>query len=271
MRTMKSSRQQKSLALPSDSIVSLHEVDQRPSSPSVSTTTSKNTSSPPSSPPLGPRPLLSHLFGGRSKQNENSTSKTNNQTASSPHGRDLKDEHRTASTKRTNDNKKKTPAVRVGADDEQLRRHRRTVNHYVRRIGAIMGSEVELNERGMAFFSFQQKFVIVFEVPEDNHNFMYLYTKVCQADQNVAAIVKRAMELNYMQQGTAGATLGLDGEEINFCFSCKIAHLTFEHLRSDLEKFLLAAIAIHKELDTVKNQPVGVSSQSEEASRSSIG
>jgi hypothetical protein len=185
------------------------------------------------------------LFGGRAR-NESITSKTNNQTASTKSA--------------TNSNKKKKPAVPVGADDEQLRRKRRTVNHYVNRIGAIMGSEVELNERGMACFSFQDKFVVVFEVPEDNYNFMYLYTKVCHADQNAAAIVKRAMELNYMQQGTAGATLGLDGEEINYCFSCKIAHITFEHLRSDLLKFLRAAIAIHKELESVKHQHDGSSS-----------
>lgn len=160
----------------------------------------------------------------------------------------------------------------MGADDEQLRRNRRTVNHYVRRIGALMGSEVELNEQGMAFFSFQEKFVVVFEVPEDNHNYLYLYTKVCQADQNATAIVKRAMEFNYMQQGTAGATLGLDGEEINFCFSCKIGQLVFAHLRSDLEKFLKAAIEIHKELEVVKHQTDGSSSsQTEGAPRSSIG
>ena len=250
MRTVKSSRQQKSPALPSEAIISLEKEDQRPSSPYISTTTGKNTPSPPSSPPLGPRPLLSHLFGGR-----------------------VKNENKTASTKSTtNSNKKKKPAVRVGADDEQLRRNRRTVNHYVRRIGAMMGREVELNEQGMAFFSFQEKFVVVFEVPEDNHNYLYLYTKVCQADQNATAIVKRAMEFNYMQQGTAGATLGLDGEEINFCFSCKIGQLVFEHLRSDLEKFLKAAIEIHKELESVKQQIDSSSgSMTERAPRSSIG
>lgn len=127
----------------------------------------------------------------------------------------------------------------------------------MRRIGALMGREVSLNDQGMAFFSYKSKFVIVVEVPEDNNRTMYLYTMVCRAEEHhphYMAVVKRAMELNYMQQGTAGATLGLDGEEVNYCYSCKISGLTFADLKATMESFLLTAVDINEELDAVKER-----------------
>jgi len=218
---MKTSRQQQSPTLPAKPIVALDSKDQhkRRGSPSSSPTL---TSSKKTTTPQGARPLLSQLFGGVSSSSSAS---------------------------------KKPVRVRVGAEEEILKRNRRNVDHYVRRIGALMGREVSLNEQGMAFFSYKSKFVVVVEVPEDNNTMMYLYTMVCRAEENhphQMAVVKRAMELNYMQQGTAGATLGLDGEEVNYCYSCKISGLTFADLKATMESFLLTAVEINEELDAIK-------------------
>jgi len=183
--------------------------------------------------PQGARPLLSHLFGG-GRSNSGRLSPKSNSTA------------------------KKTVRVRIGAEDELLKKNRRTVDHYLRRIGALMGKEVSLNEQGMAFFSFQKKFVIVAEVPADNNAMMYLYTMVCRVEpqNNQIAVLQRAMELNYMQHGlTAGATLGLDGEEVNYCLQCKISNLTFADLRATMESFLRTAVEINEQLDAVKERP----------------
>ena len=276
---MESSLQHQSPTVPANSNAPADNKDRRPSTTSESSSSSNITkSSPPSSAPHDSRPLLFQLFGGRNSRttyntstNENSHSSSSNDdkpkkpkspttTASSPtRRRGLIGDHlqKMAARQLEKDSKlSKSPVVRIGADEELLKRRRRWLDHYVRRLGALMGREVGLNDKGMAFFSFQKKFVVVIEVPEDNCNTLYVYTMVCRADRNTSAICKRAMELNYMQYGTVGATLGLHGDEVNYCFTCQFAHMTFDNFRTSMETFLLTALEIHKELEAIKQQKV---------------
>jgi len=146
--------------------------------------------------------------------------------------------------------------VRVGSEDELLKKNRRNMDHYLRRLGALMGKEVSLNDQGMAFFSYHKKFVVVVEVPADSNGLFFLYTMVCRVNpltDNQALVLQRAMELNYMQYGTRGATLGMDGEEINYCYSSKISGLTFADLKVTMESFLLTAVEINEQLDAIKS------------------
>lgn len=172
------------------------------------------------SPQNSVRPLLSHLFGGRSQTQRNNKSK---------------------------------PQLRVCAEGEHLKRNRRLVDNYLRRFGALVGKDVSLNNEGMSYFSFK-KFVVVVEVPMDNSSVVYIYTMVCRvgAGDDQAAVLKCAMELNYMEYLTRGATLGLDGEEVNLCYSTPISGLTFGDFKASLEAFLLSAVEINQQLDGVK-------------------
>jgi len=150
-------------------------------------------------------------------------------------------------------NTKQQP-VRKGSGDELLKRNRRIVDHYLRRVGALMRKEVALNSNGLCYFSYK-KFVIVVEVPPDNKSRLFIYTMVCKlaAGDNHVAVMQRAMELNYMAQATRGATLGLDREEVNLCYSTPIQGLTFLDLKAAMEAFIVTACEVNKQLDAVKN------------------
>lgn len=150
--------------------------------------------------------------------------------------------------------KTKQPVVRKGSDDELLRKNRRTVDHYLRRVGALMRKEVSLNDNGMCFFSYR-KFVVVVEVPIDNNNRMFIYTMVCKlsSGDNQVAVMKRAMELNYMEHATRGSTLGLDREEVNLCYSTPIQGLTFPDLKATMEAFIVTATEVNEQLDKIKS------------------
>lgn len=195
--------------------------DQSPSPRILSPTSQKKQS----------RTLFSHLFGGRSPTTSSATRK-----------------HTETQSKRN---------VRVGAEDETFKRNRRNMDFYLRRLGDLMEKDVCLNEQGMAFFNFQKKFIVVVEVPEDNCGYMYIYTMVCRINpetDNQAAILKRCMELNYLVHGTRGATLGLDGEEVNICYTSKLSRLTFDDFREAMQSFLRTAKEINCQLNAIKNK-----------------
>ena len=143
--------------------------------------------------------------------------------------------------------------VRLGSEDELLRKNRRIVDNYLRRVGALMDKDIAFNASGVAYFSYR-RFVIVVEVPQDNPYMVFIYTMVSQLKEtdNQAAVLKLAMSLNYMQSATRGATLGLDGEEINLCQSVPVQGLSFADLRTTLQNFMLTSVEANQQLDQVK-------------------
>jgi hypothetical protein len=95
----------------------------------------------------------------------------------------------------------------------------------------------------------------VVEVPEDHLDVCFIYTMVCQlgGNDNRMEVMKLAMELNYMQHGTRGATIGLEEDEVNLCISTPIASLsTYCHLRAILEDFMQTAVETNLKLDNAK-------------------
>jgi hypothetical protein len=146
---------------------------------------------------------------------------------------------------------------RVTLDEGRLRKNRKLVDHYLKRMGTYVGKNLSLNAEGICYFPYQ-KFIIVIEVPEDHLDVCFIYTMVCQLAEtdNIMEVMKLAMELNYMQYGTRGATIGLEGEEVNLCFSTPIAGLSsFCDLKVVVEDFMQTSVEINKKLDSVKRAP----------------
>lgn len=141
-------------------------------------------------------------------------------------------------------------------EDERLRKNRRAIDHHIRRMADLFGKELSLNKDGMAFFKYK-KFIIVIEVPSDNPEVLFVYTMVCHLppDRNRDLVLQAAMEFNYMQSGTRGATLGLDREEVNLCYSRPVTGVTFCDLHSALEDFLTTAVEINEQLESIKGTP----------------
>lgn len=142
---------------------------------------------------------------------------------------------------------------RVSVDEERLAKNRRIIDNHLRRLGSHFGKELSLSNDGVACLSYK-KFIIVLEVPTDNPDTCVIYTMVCQLSKtdNATAVLKKAMQLNYMTYGTRGATLGLEGEEINLCFATSIATLNVDDLRAVLEDFMSTASLMHEHLEKAK-------------------
>lgn len=159
---------------------------------------------------------------------------------------------------------------RVTYDEERTRKNRKLINHHLQRVGSPIGKNLSLSAAGVCYFPFQ-KFIIVVEVPEDNPNVCFLYTCVSQLGKsdNQMEVVKLAMKLNYMQYGTRGATLGLDGEEVNLCFSTAISTLSnYCDLKAVLEDFMQTAMEMNKKLEAAKRAPHALSRHSSRSTSS---
>jgi hypothetical protein len=143
---------------------------------------------------------------------------------------------------------------RVTLDEERLKKNRRVVAHYLKRMGTDVGKNLSLNAEGVCYFPYK-KFVIVVEVPEDHVDVCFIYTMVCElgGNDNRMEVMKLAMELNYMQSRTRGATIGLEEDEVNLCFSTPIAGLsTFCDLKAAMEDFMQTAVETNLKLDKAK-------------------
>ena len=144
---------------------------------------------------------------------------------------------------------------RVTFDEDRLKKNRKVVGQYLKRIGAVVGKNLSLNAEGVCYFPYQ-KFVIVVEVPEDHLDVSFIYTMVCQlgGNDNRMEVLKLAMELNYMQYGTRGATIGLEEDEVNLCMSTPIAGLcTFCDFKAVMEDFMQTAVETNLKLDNAKS------------------
>jgi Tir chaperone protein (CesT) family len=144
--------------------------------------------------------------------------------------------------------------VRVGRDDEILKKNRRLFDNQFRRVGNLIGKDLSLNTEGMGYFS-HGKFVVVVEVPADVSGEFFIYTLVCRVSptDNMVLVLHKAMQLNYMECATRGSSLGIDDGEINLCYSGPIAALSVSKLQVILESFLLTATETNEQLDAAKN------------------
>jgi hypothetical protein len=141
---------------------------------------------------------------------------------------------------------------RVTLDKDRLKKNRRVVTQFLKR---TVGKDLSLNAEGVCYFPYNQKFIIVVEVPEDQFDVCFIYTMVCQLGDkdNRMEVMKLAMELNYMQYGTRGATIGLQEDEVNLCISTPIASLrTYCDLKFVVEDFLQTAVESNLKLDKAK-------------------
>jgi hypothetical protein len=55
-----------------------------------------------------------------------------------------------------------------------------------------------------------------------------------------------------MPLGTKGATLGLDGNEVNLCFSMPVMGLKYDNMTDCMEDFMQTAVEINSRLQKVR-------------------
>ena len=131
---------------------------------------------------------------------------------------------------------------------------RRKVNEFL--VG-IDGS-LELDWRGVCRIE-DAGLLVVLEVP-CNSECLFLYAVVCNLDQsrNSAALMKRALKLNYMQQHTRGACLSLDGDdEITLSFTQRVADIDSHQFLNIIDNFIDTTFDMRIEFDTYRSELEG--------------
>jgi hypothetical protein len=142
------------------------------------------------------------------------------------------------------------------SENTQLARNRKVINKYLRRIKRTSDQTLSLDSHGFCCFPFK-KFLIIIEVPEDDEATWFLYAKVF--DLKIGSDTKtklnqrkEAVQLSGMQLGTKGATLGLDGNELNLCFSMPVVGLKYNEMTDCIEDFMQSAVEINARLRNVR-------------------
>lgn len=90
------------------------------------------------------------------------------------------------------------------------------------------------------------------EVPEESDSyFMYAMVFRLSPGDDRFLVLQTCMELNYMQQATKGSTLGLQGDEVNLCYSAPVNGLSRDFFVESLENFVVIVEDVNKRLHLV--------------------
>jgi len=141
--------------------------------------------------------------------------------------------------------------------DDKTAKNRRIINSHLRRIGQSSGRDLSLGTEGICYFQYK-KFIIVVEVPDDDSGCFFVYTMVCELgpedSSSRSRVLQAAMQMNYMQQGTRGACLGLEEKEINLCYSAPACSMSHQEFIRCLDDFMVTAVEMNQMLDQVKER-----------------
>lgn len=142
---------------------------------------------------------------------------------------------------------KKNGSFRLGSE-ERTKKNRKSINTLLKHVGHQIGKDLALCSKGICYFSYKQ-FLIVIEVPEDSDSY-FMSTMVFRLapHQDRFLVLQSCMELNYMQQATKGSTLGIEGDEVNLCFSAPVCGLTKDMFEESLENFIVVVEDVNKRL-----------------------
>jgi hypothetical protein len=126
------------------------------------------------------------------------------------------------------------------SDSGMIRSNRRVINNYLRRIGRRSNQELSLDSQGFAYLPFK-KFLIIVEVPEDEPELCYFFTMVFELNLKSSKILT-IPQLNHLEIDTRGSTLSLDEQEVNLCFSTRVAGLNYNKMVNCMEDFMQTAV-----------------------------
>ncbi len=133
--------------------------------------------------------------------------------------------------------------------------NRKIIDNFLAEIGASVGKNIRLNDQGISAFTYED-LTIVIEVPETIPSF-FVYTKLTSLGQskNENALMKKLLQLNYLQQETRGGCISLDpmNDEVMFSYSDRVAEVQATDFRNILENFIDTALTLVKAVDAIEN------------------
>jgi hypothetical protein len=157
--------------------------------------------------------------------------------------------------------KSSTPHHQIYEDAfcEATQNYRNLLDQYLECLGKDWGMDLRMNHHGVCFFQYDHC-VIVVEAPKESASF-FVYTCVLRCTSTSTAVMKRALEMNYLTQETCGCTLGLDRSceddnvlEVTLSYSQPIMGLNRGELCNIVINFMQTASYIHCQLASAESQ-----------------
>ena len=130
------------------------------------------------------------------------------------------------------------------------KKNQRIVGGLLRRMKNVMEKELTMKD-GLCYFIYD-RFIVVIEVPASDPDQLKIYTCVYQipkSDPFRSEVLEHCLRMNYMQETTKGATLGILEDEVNLHLSCSIALCSYQYLKDVLLGFVTLAVETNRSLD----------------------
>ena len=138
------------------------------------------------------------------------------------------------------------------SNEALLKKNRKRVNKYLKRIGRQADLELSLDSCYIPF----RKFLIFVEVPEDDPRFIFVYTKVfdLETTDESSKLQKRvaALQLTGLHLGKKGSTIHVDRDEVNLTYATAIEGLRYQDLFESLEDFMATALETNYNLRSTR-------------------
>ena len=141
--------------------------------------------------------------------------------------------------------------AQASASNNNNRDYRGTVGGFLEVISQAVGKNIRLNDQGICAFTYEH-LTIVIEVLLSVGSF-FIYSTFFDPISHPAPTVevyKKALRLNYLQQETRGACLGVDKNtnELILSYTDRINEINSTDFRNILENFIDTALKLEKDL-----------------------
>jgi hypothetical protein len=141
-----------------------------------------------------------------------------------------------------------------GSGEAILRKNRKRIHQYIRRIGREANLELSLDSHGFSYIPFK-KFLIIIEVPEDHAEYVCFDTKVFDMgfSQNPSKVYRRVTlaQTQKVRFGEQGSTLRMEEDEVILSCSRAIGGLNFKKMVDCFEDFMQTAMNTNRDLAVI--------------------
>ena len=139
-------------------------------------------------------------------------------------------------------------------DAKDLRRNRKQISNYIKRIGKEANVDLALDSRGYCCIPFKKFFVLV-QIPEDNPRCVFFYTKVLdmRLSRNPNKVYSRALSARKhgVTFGKYGSVPRVERDEVTLSMNYPISDLDFDKMVECLDDFMQASLMINKALTAI--------------------
>ena len=134
--------------------------------------------------------------------------------------------------------------------------NRKKVNSWLVEISSAIGKNIGLNDDGISAFKYEE-LIFFIEVPDSSEQFFLYSFLMGLPAEHEKTIMRKVLNINYLQQETRGGCLSLDPvtNEIVFSYGDRIDEINGTEFRNVLENYIDTTLKVYGQLmDSTKEK-----------------